>query len=179
MRKILIIGSAGAGISVLSLKLAGLLQLPVIHLDALHWRPGWEKPPRGEWQRTVFELVQRDAWIMDGNYDSTLEVRLEACDTIVLLYLPRILCLYRVLKRSLAHFGRARPDLHPGCREQLPDREFVSWIWHYPVRNIPRVLALLQLYEGRREIFILKSRQDVRRFLSDITADNACLLMGV
>ena len=170
MRRILIIGSAGAGKTVLSLQLGELLRLPVVHLDALHWLPGWEKPPRDAWLQIVDELIQRDSWIMDGNYDSTLEPRLEACDTVVLLDLPRALCLYRVLKRSLAHHGRPRPDLNEECREQLPDREFISWIWNYPKRNIPRVRALLQRHEGRKTIFVLKSRRDIRRLVDKMAA---------
>ena len=170
MRRILIIGSAGAGKTVLSRQLGELLQLPIMHLDALHWLPGWEKPPRDDWHRMVGELIQRDSWIMDGNYDGTLEPRLEACDTVILLDLPRTLCLYRVVKRSLLHYGRSRPDLNPECREQLPDREFISWIWEYPKRNTPRVLALLQRFGGRKQIFILKSRRGIRRFLSTIAA---------
>ena len=170
MRRILIIGSAGAGKTVLSLQLGELLQLPVVHLDALHWLPGWEKPPRDAWLQIVDELIQRDSWIMDGNYDSTLEPRLEACDTVVLLDLPRVLCLYRVLKRSLTHFGRSRPDLNPECRERLPDREFISWIWNYPKRNTPRVLNLLQRCADRKTVYILRSRRDIRRFVNAIAA---------
>lgn len=54
--------------------------------------------------------------------------------------------------------------------EQLPDWEFLSWIWNYPRTNIPRVLALLQPYEVQREIFIFRTRRDVRRFVSEIAA---------
>lgn len=54
--------------------------------------------------------------------------------------------------------------------EQLPDWELLSWIWNYPRTNIPRVLALLQPYEVQREIFIFRTRRDVRRFVSEIAA---------
>ena len=85
MRRVLIVGSGGAGKSTVAVLLGARLQLPVIHLDAHYWHPGWVATPRDEWHAQVAELVERDAWVMDGNYGGTMEQRLAACDTVVLL----------------------------------------------------------------------------------------------
>jgi len=83
MQRIVIIGCGGSGKSTLASRLAGLLGLPVQHLDQLYWRPGWVATPDPQWRSTVAELCGRPAWIIDGNYGGTMDVRLAAADTIV------------------------------------------------------------------------------------------------
>lgn len=165
MRRVLIIGSAGAGKSTLAVHLGGRLGLPVIHLDAHFWQPGWRETPKDVWKQRVAELVQRDSWIMDGNYGGTLEERVQSADTVILLAFPRIQCVYRVFKRAARHRGRARADLNPGCPEQWPDWEFLRWIWTYPTAQLPRVLDLLAACEPQKRIVILRSSADARQFL--------------
>ncbi len=168
MRKVLVIGSAGAGKSTLATQLGAALGLPVVHLDAHFWQPGWRETPRDEWAQRVADLLGRDRWVMDGNYGGTLAARVEAADTIILLALPRLQCLYRVVRRSVLGWGRARPDLNPGCPEQLPDWAFLRWIWSYPDVKLPAVLALLREQEARKRVVILRSSAEVRRFLATI-----------
>ena len=165
MRKVLVIGSAGAGKTVLAMKLGALTGLPVVHLDALHWQPGWVGMPSDAWREVVAEVVQRECWIMDGNYGGTMDVRLGASDTIVFLAFPRLLCLYRVFKRFVTHRGSTRPDLHPGCSEGFPDREFLSWIWTYPEEKMPGILEKLRSYDGEKEVFVLRTPRAVEDFL--------------
>ena len=168
MRKVLVIGSAGAGKTVLATKLGALTGLPVVHLDALHWKPGWVGMPSDAWKRTVAEVAQRECWIMDGNYGGTMDERLEACDTVVFLAFPRLPCLYRVFKRFVTYRGKTRPDLHPGCPEMFPDIEFLSWIWTYPEEKMPKILERLRSYGGRKEVFILRTPRAVEGFLTEM-----------
>jgi adenylate kinase family enzyme len=83
MKRIAIIGSCGAGKSTLARQMGTILGLEVIHLDSFFWKPGWVETPRVEWRSTVENLVKRETWIIDGNYGSTFDIRLEAADTIV------------------------------------------------------------------------------------------------
>jgi hypothetical protein len=82
---------------VFAARLAERTGLPLIHLDAMYWRPGWVKTPKDEWSRTVDRLLTRDRWVMDGNYAGTLDRRLAACDTVIFLDLPRTVCLWRAV----------------------------------------------------------------------------------
>ena len=168
MRRVLIIGSAGSGKSTLATRLAATLQLPVIHLDAVYWQPGWKETPKDQWQARVAELIQQDAWIMDGNYGGTMEMRVRAADTVILLDIPRTQCLFRVLKRAVRYRGRTRPDMNPGCPEMLPDREFLRWIWTYPKLRRPNVLDLLSRHDGEKQILILRSSREVEHFLASV-----------
>lgn len=164
MQRVLVIGSGGAGKTTLSSALAEATGLPVVHLDAHFWRPGWIQPSSEEWAEQVDRLIAQPRWIMDGNYGGTMARRLEACDTAIFLDRPRLLCVWRVVKRRLRYHGVARPDLPPGCPEQL-NMEFVRWIWSYPGRKRPTILrALADLRDDQRAV-ILRTGADVRRFL--------------
>ena len=111
MKKIIIIGSGGAGKSTFARRLGEILNIEVLHLDKLYWQPNWTEPSKIEWQKTVEEMLIQDAWIMDGNFGGTMEMRIEASDTVILLDLPRTVCLYRVLKRPGTFIRRLAPPL--------------------------------------------------------------------
>ena len=167
VRRVLVIGSGGAGKSTLAAEIGAAFGLPVIHLDALYWRADWVPTPEPEWRAQVERLVARDAWVMDGNYGGTLELRLAACDGVVFLDLPCWLCLARVLGRRLRHAGRTRPDMAPGCPEQL-SWEFVRWIWTYPRRRRPAILRRLAALPPDRRAIVLDSRAAVERFRDEL-----------
>ena len=166
MRRVLVIGSGGAGKSTLARAIGARLGLPVVHLDRLYWRPGWRKPSSGAWAETIDREVAADAWVMDGNFGETMDRRLAAADTVVFLDLPRLLCLWRVVRRRFRYAGRSRPDMTEGCPERL-DAEFLAWIWGYPATRRPRVLARLAA-AGHVRVVQLRSRREVRQFLADL-----------
>lgn len=174
MRRVLIVGSPGGGKSTLATKLAAITGLPLIHLDAHYWQPEWRKPSRDAWQERVTELLRGKTWIMDGNYRGTFAMRLEAADTVILIALPRVQCLYRVVKRGIRYRGRTRPDLHPGCREHLPDWAFLRWIWSYPDVDLPIVLEMLRAQEGTKTMVVLRSTLEVECYLIAVTAAATC-----
>jgi adenylate kinase family enzyme len=170
MRRILIVGSGGSGKSTLARQLGELLRIEVIHLDALHWKPGWVATPESEWRCLLERLVQQDTWIIDGTYGATLELRLAAADTILFLDLPRTLCLWRVLLRGALYAGRHRPDMAPGCPERIQP-QFLRWVWRYPTASRPRLLEKLQRYSRGRRIIHLRSSAEVRQFLERISGE--------
>jgi adenylate kinase family enzyme len=172
MRRVLVIGSGGSGKTTLARRLAHRTGIPVIHLDSHYWRPGWESTPPDQWKAKVQELLARDAWIMDGNYGGTLESRLLACDTVVFLDLPRLLCLWRVLGRRLRALGGIRPELPAGCPERL-SWEFLAWIWTYPARRRGAILRRLAELGREKRVIILRSRAEVEAFLAGAMPDTA------
>jgi adenylate kinase family enzyme len=167
MRRVLVIGSGGAGKSTFASTLSRRTGLPLIHLDALYWRPGWIEPPAAEWDETIEHLLGGDQWIMDGNYGRTLERRLAACDMVIFLDLPRVLCLQRILRRRLQFHGRSRPDMREGCPERL-SWEYIQWVWTYPERRRPTILARLAALGPEQPVVVLRSTGEVKRFLAQL-----------
>lgn len=166
-RRILIIGPGGAGKSTLATRLGRVLGLPVIHLDAEYWTRGWTPTPKEAWSARVTEMLERDAWIMDGNYGGTMAQRLAACDTVIFLDLPRRVYVPRVLARSWRYRGRSRPDMAPECPERLTP-EFLWWLWRYRRKRRPEVLTRLAgLREDQRAI-VLRSQREVEAFVASL-----------
>lgn len=129
--RIAIIGYSGSGKSTLAARLGEAFGVPVLHLDSVHWLPGWVERPREEDLRLVRAFLDGNgAWVVDGNYASLFyEERMEKADRIIFLSFNRFTCLHRAIKRAKQYKGRTRPDMGEGCPEKM-DLEFAKWILH-------------------------------------------------
>lgn len=163
MKRILVIGSSGAGKSTFSKRLHEATNIKLIHLDQLHWKPNWTEPSKDEWQNIIKQAIEGEEWIMDGNFSGTMEMRIEASDTIIFLDFPRVICIWRILKRVAKYRKTNRPDMAEGCNEKL-DFPFLKWVWEYPNRTKPKVEALLQKHQNGKKIFQFKSNKEVENF---------------
>jgi adenylate kinase family enzyme len=169
MRKILVIGAGGAGKSTLARRLAACGGLPLIHLDALYWHPGWVPTPNDLWDQEIARLIAQDAWVMDGNYGRTLPPRLAACDTVIFLDRPRWRCLWHLLRRRLEYRRKGRPDLAAGCPERIT-WEFISWVWTYPKRRRPALLRQLAALEASKRVVMVRNDRDIERLMAEMAA---------
>lgn len=100
-------------------ELGEILNIEVIHLDAVFWKPGWEPTKREEFVKKLKILMEKDQWIMDGNFGSTLDLRLKRADTVIFLDYSRFLCVYRILKRRWMYHRKTRPDMGEGAKKSL------------------------------------------------------------
>jgi len=167
MKKVLVIGSGGAGKSTFAKRLSRILHIEVTHLDSLYWQPGWVETPKAAWRSKVKQLITQDSWILDGNYSGTLDIRIPACDTVIFLDLPPWLCLWRVIKRVAVYRNRTRPDMAAGCNERL-SLEFLAWIWNYQRRTRPKIVELLRQSPESRRVIWLHSPAEVEKFLANL-----------
>jgi adenylate kinase family enzyme len=166
MERVVILGCAGAGKSTFARALGEKLGLPVIHLDALFWRPGWKEPPPEEFRAAVAQAVVGDKWVTDGNYVSrTFDLRLPRADAVIFIDQPRWLCICRCLWRWLTSFGRRRADLAPGCAENL-DLDFYLWVWNFRRQSQPRILQVASGYPT--PVTFLHGDAALHEFLSGI-----------
>jgi adenylate kinase family enzyme len=166
MRRILIIGCAGAGKSTLARRLSATLGLPLIGLDRVYWRPGWIELPYSEWRAAVEQLAAEPAWIMDGNYSGTFDLRMPRADTAIWLDYPRAVCLRRVLWRIIKGYGRTRADLPDGCPEQF-DAQFLRFIWNFPANSRPRIVDGLQRFGGHLRVLRFTRDREADAFLRE------------
>ncbi len=166
MRRVAVVGSGGAGKSTFARRLGASTGLPVIHLDELYWRPGWVPTPDDEWREIMTDLVAGDAWIIDGNYSRTMDLRAQTADTVLLLDYAPVGNLTRALRRTIFNHGRAIQA--PGCPEHL-DWEFLRWIATYRRRSRPRVFAQLEVGAPDLDVRVLRRPRDAKRFLESVT----------
>ena len=178
MQRVMIIGQPGSGKSTLARRLGELTFLPVIHIDHIHWKPGWvERDPAEKTQMTI-DVIAKPRWIFEGGHSRTYRQRLDRADTLIWLDLPLGLRLRRVLWRTLRYYGRTRPDLPQGCPEAFRF-EFLSFIWRTRHTSRARMRALYDTAPGDKTTIHLTSAPAVDRFLSDLKAALAIGNLGI
>lgn len=160
MKKIMVIGvSAGVGKSTFARKLAKDLKIDVYHLDKLFWKAGWQQATPEEFLQAQRQIVEKDSWIIEGNYSHTFDIRTDCADTIIYLQLPLVVCLYRVIKRGLNNIGKTRPDMAEGCDEKL-DWEFIKFILTTYNDRKEQMKNLPQQFPEKR-VIMLKSQKAI------------------
>ncbi len=162
MQKVMIIGSPGAGKSTFARALAQKTGLVLYYLDQIWHKSDRTTLTKEEFDRRLCDLVATDAWIIDGNYQRTLEVRLRACDTVFLLDFPLDVCLAGAQSR----IGTLRPDL-PYVEEEF-DAEFRNWIIDFPKKQLPNIYALLEQYRNHKQVIVFHSREEVNAYLEEM-----------
>ena len=164
LKRILVLGCCGAGKSTFSKKLHQITGNEVIHLDQYYWQPDWREIETGEWMDIVAKLASGDSWIIDGNYRSTLQLRLARADAVVYFDFPTWVCVWRITKRILKYYGKVRPDMPEGCKERF-DRDFYHYVLTYNLRQRREMLDLLDQIAARKTVSIFRNDHDSERFL--------------
>ena len=161
MKKIIVIGCPGSGKSTFSKKLHKITGIPLFHLDMLYWNEDKTVVEKEIFLERLSEILQKDAYIIDGNYASTMEMRMSRCDTVFFLDYPTDICLEGIRERR----GKERSDM-PWV-EKSEDEEFVEFIKNYAQQNRPEVIELLSKYPYKN-IFIFSNRSEADEFLMSI-----------
>jgi adenylate kinase family enzyme len=165
MQRIMILGQPGSGKSTLAHILGDRTGLPVVHIDHIHWLPGWIERPRDDKTRLCHEVEAREAWIFEGGHSATWESRLARADLLIWIDLPVGLRLWRILRRTLR--GGSRPDIPDGCLEGFHRQTLPFWHYIWRTRHSARA-RILRLTEGRQKPVVrLESPAAVARFLAD------------
>ncbi len=165
MQRAIIIGSPGAGKSTFARKLRDRTDIPLYYLDQI-----WHKPDRTnisskEFDSRLYAILDRKQWIIDGNYLRTLEVRIQACDTIYFLDYPVAVC----LEGARSRIGKSREDM--SWTETEFDAEFKEWILHFPKRQRPQLCSLIEKYRNQKTVHSFRSRQETDDYLDTETGN--------
>ena len=166
--KIAILGYSGSGKSTLARHLAGYYKIPVLFLDTVNFSPNWVERDRDEGRLIVWNFIQNDSWVIDGNYEDFFQrERLEQADKIIFMNFPRRVCIYRAFKRYLKYKNTTREDMAKGCIEKM-DLEFIWWILHEG-RTKKRRNHYKQIERDFKDkIVILKNPKEVDLYLQKI-----------
>ena len=166
MERVMIIGCGGSGTRTLARALGKDRGIPVVHLDQIWWSPGnWQHLEREEFDSRLMKIIEEPLWIIDGNFNRTITVRLERADTVIYLDYNRIICLLHWMKRVIQNWGHARDDMAPGCTEWF-DPEFASWIWSFNRTHRKEYYELLRNQHGKA-VYIFKNPRQTAKFLKN------------
>lgn len=161
MEKIIVIGCPGSGKSTFARALHGITGIPLFHLDMLYWNADKTTVEKDIFHERLASVLQKNQWIIDGNYSSTMALRLEVCDTVIFLDYPLELCLAGIRERQ----GKPRSDIPWLDTEE--DEEFVDFIRNYNTQSRPQVIELLSQYPNKR-IHIFTNRREADLFLTQL-----------
>ena len=160
MKKIIVIGCPGSGKSTFSRQLQEIFDIPLFHLDMLNWNADKTTVSKELFHKRLDEVLKKDCWIIDGNYGSTMEKRLQHCDTVFFLDYPTENCLLGIHERR----GKVRTDMPWVEGIDEVDEDFISFIKNYNTFNRPKVLELLSHY-ATKDIHIFKNRDEANDYL--------------
>ncbi len=172
-RRVLVTGMAGSGKSTFSHSLAAKTGMPVVHVDLHFWEPGWVAPSESEWREKQRGLLAGDAWIVDGNYRETLDLRLERADTIVFLDTRWPVCAGRAFLRGLRKPVGEMPE---GCDDSAWRRLRDEWrlavaIWRKRRSEPEREHEITSQHGQHAALHVLRSKRAAREFLDGLDVE--------
>lgn len=163
VNRILIIGCPGAGKSTLAVQIAQIGNIPLVHLDSIQWIDNETNASQAAFDAKLQEEIQKDQWVIDGNYARTLELRMKRAEMVVWLDLPRSVCLYRILKRYVKNKGKKNPHGNP---DRL-DFSFLRFVWNYKKENDSHIRSLRGRYQGQLLFIHIRSGRKLRKFIKN------------
>ena len=160
-KRVAVIGCSGGGKSTFSRALRDRVGLPLYHLDAIYWKADRTTLPKEEFCAIQRQIIEKDEWIIDGNYGSTIEWRIAACDILFFLDYPAEVCLAGVRARR----GQKRSDM-PWV-EEGDDDEFLEFIRAFETESRPRILELIEKYPDKT-VVTFRTREEAEGYLREL-----------
>jgi adenylate kinase family enzyme len=168
MQRVLVMGSSGSGKSTFARRLSEITGIPFVSLDALFWKPGWVESDKAEFRDRLTEAARQPRWIMDGNFTSHLvELRRDACDTVIWFDLPRRTCILGIVTRVATSYGRVRPEMDEGCPEKI-DFKFLRYVWTFRAKQRPKLLAYFEGLRADQAFITFTDRAQADRYLGEL-----------
>lgn len=169
MQRVMIVGQPGSGKSTLAREMGKRTGLPVIHIDRIHWQPGWLERNADEKTRLCREVEARDQWIFEGGHSATWDNRIARADLLIWIDRSSMLRFWRVLLRTLIQRGGPRPDLPEDCPEQLGNLlELFNFMWTTRKSARAKMKQLAATAPSTCRVVCLRSNRQTSQFLSSV-----------
>ena len=162
MKRILVIGCPGSGKSYFSKRLGKILGLPVVHMDNLYWKKDKTSISHEELDTKLIPYLEKDEWIIDGNYHRTLKMRIKYATDVYFLDVPREECIKGMLER----IDQERDDI-PWIETKEDAEELIAWTEDYEKRTKDEEIAVLN-QNKHVKVHTLKSRQEMNEYLEKL-----------
>ena len=162
MNKIIVIGCPGSGKSTFAKELKKIYNIPLYHLDLIWNKPDKTTITRDEFDLELNKIFKEDEWIIDGNYQRTIERRIKEANTIFLLDYLLEICLNGAINRV----GTKRDDM-PWIEESL-NEEFKQKILDFSQDKLPKIYELLNNYKENKNIIVFKNREESSKYLNSL-----------
>lgn len=159
--KAIVIGCPGSGKSTFARKLSKYMNTTLCYLDKMNWNSDKTTVTREVFDKRLSEVMQKDEWIIDGNYMRTMEIRMAKADVIYLFDLPTDICLDGVRER----LGKKHEDL-PWIENEIDD-EFIDFIKKFKTESVPKIYELMNKFSNKK-IIVFRSREDAENYLQII-----------
>ena len=172
MNRIMVVGSPGSGKSFFSTELSKKLNIPLYHLDNIWWNKDKTHISREEFDAKLKEIINKDKWIIDGDYSRTYSLRMEKADTIIFLDYPLDIC----IQGSKSRIGIKRDDI-PWIENKSDNLELIEYIVKWRETTLPKLEELLNYYKDKKNILIFKSREETNEYLKSVANGWATLSM--
>ncbi|OYT79675.1 AAA family ATPase [Pseudomonas sp. PGPPP2] len=169
MQRVMIVGQPGSGKSTLARELGQRTGLPVVHIDTIHWQPGWIERSRDEKTQLCLEVEARDCWIFEGGHSATWDNRMARADLLIWIDRSATLRFLRVLRRTLLQRGQSRPDLPENCPERLANLpEFFRFMWRTKKTARAKMQQLVATAPSTCRVVYLRSNREASMFIASI-----------
>jgi len=162
MKKVIIIGCPGSGKSTFARQLQKAINLPLYYLDMLFWKADKTTVTDEEFDNKLDEILEKEEWIIDGNYSRTMERRLERCDTVFFFNLPTEVCVEGIKNRV----GTVRPDM-PWIENEV-DGDFLQFVKDFKTNRTGQICEMLDKFPQVKKI-VFKNRRESEKFLQKLT----------
>ena len=116
--------------------------------------------------KIISNKALEDKWIIDGNYNKTLNERFDKADLIIWLNYSTFMHLKGIFKRYFQMRNCERPEI-PGCKERL-DFTFIKYVATYNKKKRPIILDYLKDIP-KDKVLIFKKQKDLNKWLKKFT----------
>ena len=174
LKRIVVIGTSGAGKTFLARQLSKRLGITHVELDAYRHGPNWTETPDDLFRERLAEALQGDRWVADGNYSIARDVVWNRATTLVWLDYSISVVLWRLTGRTFRR-GLLREELWNGNKENLLSHLFTKeslFLWvlktHWKRRKtLP--IAFQQPRYARVQKVRLRSPKSTQEWLRSVT----------